>query len=235
MTPPHAPHGVGTAPTYGQRFRAGGWYFVLAIFSGGLLAAVPFWHAASRLGRPELRKPALLYTAAGVVLAVLAALSPPQQPDGTSGNEALSTLFGLFALIVIVAACIQLRPLRRAVYGGGGVVPVHADPIVARALGARARREETRQLLAREPRLQRDLGIGRPDLNRGYDDGGLIDVNTAPAEVIMRVADLDRGDAEAIVAGRTARGGSWYDMAELIDNVPLSASAQEQLRERAVF
>ena len=235
MTPPHFPAQGASAETAGQRFKAGGWYFVLTICTAGFFAAVPFWHAASRLGRPELRKPALLYTAAGVVLVVLAALSPPQQPDGTSGNEALSTLIALFALVVIVAACIQLRPLRRAVYGGGGVVPVHADPVVARALGARARREETRQLLAREPRLQRDLGIGRPDLGRGYDDGGLIDVNTASAEVIMRVADLDRGDAEAIVAGRTARGGSWYDMAELIDNVTLSPSAQEQLRERAVF
>jgi hypothetical protein len=112
---------------------------------------------------------------------------------------------------------------------------VHADPAVARALGARARRQETRQLLAREPGLQRELGIGRPDLGRGYDDGGMIDVNTAPAEVIARVANVSPADAEAIVAGRTARGGSWYDMAELVDNVPLPPSAREQLQERAVF
>jgi hypothetical protein len=235
MTPPHFPARATPVPTAGQRFKGGGWYFVLPIASVGFLAAVPFWHAASRLGRRELRKPALAYTAAGVYLAVLAALSPPPQADGTSGNETLSRIFAFSALIIIVAACIQLRSLRRAVYGGEGVVPVHADPVVARALGARARRAETRQLLARDPGLQRDLGIGRPDLNRGYDDGGLTDVNTAPAEVIMQVADIERGDAEAIVAGRTARGGSWYDMAELIDNVPLSPSAREQLQERAVF
>lgn len=235
MTPPHFPARAMSAPTAGQRFRAGGWYFVLTICSAGLFAAVPFWHAASRLGRRELRKPALVYTAAGVFLAVLLALTPPEQPDGTAGNETLSTIGGLCALIIIVASCLQLRPLRRAVYGGGDVVPVHADPVVARALGARARREETRQLLAREPGLQRDLGIGRPDLHRGYDDGGLIDVNTAPADVIMRVADIDGRDAEAIVAGRTARGGSWYDLAELVDNVPLSPSSREQLQERAIF
>jgi len=213
---------------------AGGWDFVLTIASVGLLAAVPFWHAASRLGRREVRTRALLYTAAAVVLIVLSALTP-RQADGTSSNEALSTIFAFSAVAVLVAACIQLRPLRREVFGDGGVVPVHADPVVARALGARARRAETRQLLAREPGLQRDLGIGRPDLNRGYDDGGLIDVNTAPAEVIMRVADIERGDADAIVAGRIARGGSWDDLAELIDNVRLSPSAREQLQERAVF
>ncbi len=235
MTPPHVPARATSAPTNGDRFRAGGWYFVMAILSAGVLAAVPFWHAATRLGRRDVRTSALIYTAAGIYLAVLIALAPPQQPDGTSGNEALSTITGLCALVIVIAACIQLRSIRRVVYGSDAVVPVHADPVVARALGARSRREETRQLLAREPGLQRELGIGRPDLGRGYNDGGLIDVNTAPADVIARVADLAPRDAEAIVAGRTARGGSWYDMAELIDNVPLPPAAQEQLRERAVF
>lgn len=235
MTTPRLPTRATPAPTAGERFRAGGWYFVLAICSAGVLAAVPFWHAAGHLGRPELRKPALAYTAAGIYLAVLMAITPPQQPDGTSGNEALSTIGAMSALVVVVAACLQLRSVRREVYGGGTVAPVHADPVVARALGARARREETRRLLAREPGLQRELGIGRPDLGRGYDDGGLIDVNTAAADVIAGVAHVAPREAEAIVAGRAARGGSWYDMAELIDNVPLSSSAQEQLRERAVF
>jgi hypothetical protein len=235
MTTPHVPARLASAPSNGDRLRAGGWYFVLAVLSAGLLAAVPFWHAATRLGRAQVRALALAYTAAGILIAVLVALAPPQQPDGTSGNEALSTVTGLIALVVIVAACIQLRPLRRAVYGPDAVIPVHADPAVARALGARARREETRQLIAREPGLQRELGIGRPDLGRGYDDGGLIDVNTASAEVIAAVAHIAPREAEAIVAGRAARGGSWYDMAELIDNVPLSAPAHEQLRDRAVL
>lgn len=222
-------------PTPGQRFRAGGWYFVLAICSAGFLAAVPFWHAARRLGRAQIRTTALAYTAAGIYLVVLMALTPPQKADGSSGNETLSTIGGLSVLAVVVLACIQLRPLRREVYGGRGVVAAHSDPTVARALGARTRREETRQLIAREPGLRRELGIGRPDLGRGYDDGGLIDVNTAPAEVIARVADIDQADADALVRARTARGGSWFDMAELIDSVPLPPYAQEQLRDRAIF
>lgn len=235
MSQPYLPAAATPAPTSGQRFRAGGWYFVLAICSAGFLAAVPFWHAARRLGRAQVRTLALAYTVADVYLVVLMALTPPQNPDGTSGNPTLSTIGGLSAVLVVVLACIQLRSLRREVYGSPGVVPVHDDPVVARARGARARRTETRQLIAREPGLQRELGIGRPDLRRGYDDGGLIDVNTASAEVIAAVADIGRADAEAIVAGRSARGGAWYDMAELVDNVPLSPSAREQLQERAVF
>jgi hypothetical protein len=145
MTPPHLPaRATPNTATPGQRFRAGGWYFVLTIFSAGSLAAVPFWHAASRLGRRKVRTLALAYTAADIYLVILMALTPPQQPDGTSGNDTLSTIGGLSALFIIVVACIQLRSLRREVYGGPGIVPVHDDPAVARALGARARREETR-------------------------------------------------------------------------------------------
>ena len=235
MTPPSFPTRATSAPSAGKRFRVGAWYFVLTIASAGLLAAVPFWHAASRLGRREVRNRALAYTAADVYLVILVALTPPRQADGTSSNEALSTIGGLSAFLIIVVACIQLRSLRRAVYGGDGVIPVHADPMVARALGARARRQETRELIAREPGLQRELGIGRPDLGRGYDDGGLIHVNSAPAEVFVRVADIDRSAAEAIVAARTARGGAFYDMAEFIDSVPLPSYAREQLQERAIF
>jgi hypothetical protein len=235
MTPPNLPARKPSEPTPGQRFRAGGWYFVVAICTGGFLAAVPFWHAANRLGRPEVRARAIVFTAVGIYLAVLMALTPPQQPDGTSGNEAISTIGGLSVLVTVVVACVQLRPLRRAVYGAPGAVPVHDDPAVTSALGARARREETRQLIGREPGLQRELGIGRPDLGRGYDDGGLIDVNTAPAEVIAVVADIDAKDAEAIVAGRGAHGGSWFDVAELLDHVPLPSYAQQQLRDRAIF
>jgi hypothetical protein len=236
MTPPYLPaRATPETGTPGQRFRAGGWYFVLTICSAGFLAAVPFWHAASRLGRREVRKVALAYTAADIYLAVLMALTPPQQPDGSSGNDTLSTIGGLSAVCIVVVACIQLRSLRREVYGRPGIVPVQDDPAVARALGARARREETRQLVARQPGLQRELGIGRPDLGRGYDDGGLIDVNTAPADVLARVADIDRADAEAIVAARSTRGGSWFIIGELLVDVPLPHYAQEQLRERAVF
>ena len=236
MTPPHSStRATPSTPTVGQRLRAGGWYFALTIFSAGFLAAVPFWHAAQRLGRAKIRTLALAYTAAGIYLVVLMALTPPQQPDGTSANETLSTIGGLSVLFVVVLACIQLRSLRREVYGGRGVVAVHSYPAVAHALGARARREETRQLIARNSGLQSELGIGRPDLGRGYDDGGLIDVNTAPAEVMARVAGIDRADADAVVSARSARGGFWFNIDELLIEVSLPPRAQEQLRERAVF
>jgi len=226
--PPTAAAGLPQEPV-----RGGAWYYVVAIASAGVLAAIPFWHATTRLGRPEVRKLAVAYTLADVFLVVLAVLNP-RQPDGTSTNEALRTILGVSALVVIVAACVQLRGLRRKVYGGGGAVPVHRDPVVARALEARDRREETRQLIAREPGLRQELGVGRPDLGRGYDDGGLGDVNTASADLLARVCDMDLRDAERVVEARALRGGRFFSMGEVFLDVALPLGAEEELRERGI-
>jgi hypothetical protein len=222
------------SPTLSQRFRAGGWYFVLTIASAGLFAAIPFWHAAARLKEATTLRLAVIYTLADVALIVLAALTPPRRPDGASGNQAISTIGGFLALAVIVAACLQLRSVRRQVYGGHGVVPLAGDPAVARALAARTRRQEARELLERDPGLARELGIGRPDLHRDYDDGGLVDINNVPAAVIAQTCGFERSYADAIVAAREARGGTFYNVGEVLVDVNLPPSVQELLSERAV-
>jgi hypothetical protein len=218
----------------GQRLQSGGWYFAVTIVSAGVLAAVPFWHAATRLGRRDVRSLAWAYTIAAVYLVVLLSATP-KRADGTSANETLSAVGGLSAVFLVIAGCVQLRSLRRQVYGREAAAAPHRDPAVARALEARARRGETRRLIAGNSALRGDLGIGRPDLGRGYDDGGLIDVNKASADLIARVCDLDPRDAEAIVANRTARGGHYFNVDEVILEVPLAPHVQEQLRERALF
>jgi hypothetical protein len=183
------PTGVpATAMTTSNRLRQDGWYFAVTIFSAGFLAAIPFWHAARRLRRGAVRKLALVYTAVGVYLVVLMAVIPPQHPDGTSGSETLSTIGGLSVLAVVITACVQLRSLRREAYGQQ--MAAAGDPAVARALAARTRREEARRLAESDPALARELGIGRPDLRRGYNDGGLIHLNTAPAEVFAYVCGM---------------------------------------------
>src|SRR4051794_21462655 len=157
------------APTAGvlqtQRTRGGVWYFLVTILTAGFLAAVPFWHAARRLGRPGVRRLALLYTAADIYLVTLMILTPPQNADGSSGNETISTLGGFSVFVIVIVACIQLRSLRRQVYGGAyPTVGPHAvspptpappatDPVLARALQARGRREEARRLVAQDPGL----------------------------------------------------------------------------------
>jgi hypothetical protein len=51
---------------------------------------------------------------------LLGLLTPPQHRDDSSVNETMSTIGGLSVLFVVVLACIQLRSLRREVYGGQG-------------------------------------------------------------------------------------------------------------------
>jgi len=232
---------------HAQRTRGGAWYFLVTILTAGFLAAVPFWHAASRLRRPGVRRLALLYTVADIYLVTLMILTPPQNADGSSGNEAISTLGGFSVLAIVIVACIQLKSMRRQVYSGAypttalpvlphpAPAPPPVDPALARALQARAQREEARRLIAQDPGLARELGIGRPDLGRGYDDGGLVDINTAPADVIAGGCQIDRTFADMIVAGRAARGGGYVNVGELLIDVRLPTDAQDQVRERATF
>ena len=218
------------------RFTAGGWYFVVVICSAGILAAVPFWHASARLQRPTVRRSAIAYSAAGVAVLVLSAIVPRDAAGEAVGGvgQALNGLFAMSALAVLIAACVQLRPLRREVFGLRPL-PTSADPAVARVLAGRARREEARRLWERDPTMGRELGIGRPDLRRGYDDGGLVDVNTAPAAVLVAVCGFPPEAADRLVAAREVRLGGYLLPGEVFAEVDLPGHLQDQLRERAVF
>jgi len=55
-----------------------------------------------------------------------------------------------------------------------------ADPAVLVAQQRLHRRNEARALLTSHPALAAELRIGRPDLRRHYDDGGLVTSTTCP-------------------------------------------------------
>ncbi|WP_246178937.1 BTAD domain-containing putative transcriptional regulator [Actinomadura decatromicini] len=70
----------------------------------------------------------------------------------------------------------------------------------------RVRRDQARSLVAHHPAVARELRIGRPDLARTFDDGGLVDVNAAPEHVLAALPGLDPYHAKLIVLARTAHG-----------------------------
>src|SRR4051794_8737525 len=87
---PHAPlESAASTPGLAHRFLAGGWSFVLTIASAGLLAAVPFWHAAARLKRSAVGRLAIVYMVADAVLFLIAAVTP-ERPAGTTDDDPLS-------------------------------------------------------------------------------------------------------------------------------------------------
>lgn len=82
--------------------------------------------------------------------------------------------------------------------------------------------------------MSRRRRCGRPDLKRGFDDGGLVDLTSAPAGVISSVCGIDQRHTDAIVTARAARGGQYFNLGELFVDVPLPEHVQSGLEERVV-
>lgn len=223
-----------------NRFIADGrWYYTLTVLTAGLFAWVPFLHAAARTHDDRQRRPAALYGALAVGLAVMSGLTPTDaqgDPEGTIG-ALLSTVVAVAAIAIITAACVQLRPLRRAAYGLDDphrVVPSATERAVVQALAARERRHEARALVERDPNLARDLNIGRPDRPRDYDDGGLVDLNSSPAELLVSVCGLDKDAAERVVAARQRWATGFSSVEEALAYVELSERDANVLRDRGM-
>jgi hypothetical protein len=241
--PTPAVTGTGTPPptgTHGQR-PAGRWYFVITLLSFGMLAWVPFVHAAARLRRRALQWYAVIYGAAAVIMWILASVTPTDTGGNAVGvvGHALEAVFGTLAVASMVIACIQLNAIRQEVYGAGPgpiapSLPGAADPLVAQKLAARARRDEARALAARDPVLARDLGIGRPDLSSQYDDGGLVDLNSAPAQFIVVACAVDASVADRIVQVREELG-SFSSLDEVFVYAQIDGAAAAQIRDHSLL
>ena len=216
-------------------FRRGGWYFPVVVASFGFLSAVPFAHAATRLRTACAWGWAALYLAATATVFVLAG-SAPKDAAGVPDGGAITTLQVLLTIALWIVPCFQLRGVRRRAYRlpDPAVTDSDVHPAVAQALAARQRRADARRLAGDDPLLARDLGIGRPDLRRGYDDGGLVELNTAPAAVIAGLCEVPRDVADQIVAGRVHGTGSLSRPEELMIYLDLPPDAHDRLRDRGI-
>jgi hypothetical protein len=213
----------------------GRWYVVVIVCSFGLLAWIPFVHAGRHLGRPVVTKLASGYAAVAVVIGVLLAVTPRDaQGEVASGTgDTISMIGGLLAIATIALACVQQSSLRREVYGGAPPpAQEQVDPALVVALEARERRAAARRLVERDPLLARDLKIGRPDLSHTFDDGGLVDLNSAPAKVIADVCDLDEVIGEDITAARPPGGFMAVDDVFSFADIPVAT--WDVIRDRAV-
>src|SRR5699024_9098088 len=166
--------------------QRGAWYWVITVLSFGLLAAVPFIHAAWAVRTRKLQRMAVGLGVVNFVVLMIYSL------DEEVSSAGLSAIASLSHLALAVAAVVMLNPVRRKVYrldeaGYGGYQPYHPavsaqQQAVAAVEYGRHLRQEARKILHRDPMMARELRIGRPDLPRTYDDGGLVDLNTAPGE-----------------------------------------------------
>jgi DNA uptake protein ComE-like DNA-binding protein len=105
---------------------------------------------------------------------------------------------------------------------------------VAQARDRIERRKQARHLLATDPALARDLMIGRPDLSRQYDDGGLVDVNHVPGAVLVSGLGLAPGEVTDVLAARD-RLGRFSSADELCAYTQLSPERVDELRDLMIF
>ncbi|MEU8235199.1 BTAD domain-containing putative transcriptional regulator [Actinoplanes sp. NPDC048967] len=132
---------------------------------------------------------ALGYAALFVVAFVIAA-SNPSPVDSPDLNPTEWIAFTMFAVIAIASAV------------HGAVLASHpGDSPRSRTL-----RDQARQFATFDPERARALGIGRPDLMRAFDDGGLVDVNHVPGNELARLPGISSEQAHGIVIDRLNRG-----------------------------
>jgi DNA-binding SARP family transcriptional activator len=133
--------------------------------------------------------------AAGVVgaWAVVGANATPPEATEISDGEALGAL--LLVGLVLTAAV------------HGALLAAHPGPSVRdRQAEQTMRRDMARRLLTTQPEEARKLGVGRPDLPRWFDDGGLVDINHAPGHVLASLPGISPDAAHRIVVDRPVNG-----------------------------
>lgn len=210
----------------------GGWYPLVSLATFGLGSFVPFTHAANRLQRPGLQAVGIGYSLVPVVAFVLLGTAP-----GNALVVPSIALASVFAAMIAAASHLIVLSRRPRTGRSPQMDPALArtmDPALARALGARARREQARALAFADPLIAQDLRVGRPDLNPEYDDGGLVDLNNAPAATIASVCGIGLAAATAIVELREKHGAfANVDEMLVLGNLPLST--WDRIRDRAVL
>jgi len=179
------------------RIRQLAWASV-PIWSLSLLAFAPFLRIA--LARHRARDWAVFagYLAAVVLIVIMMSLS-------SSDQDAVGGVAGTMALVVAVVAAVHafvaFRPGSETVGGSAA-----SELALTTARTRMRRRQQARELAASNPVLARELGVGRPDVPHDYDDGGLVDVNHVPGEVLRQSLGLTAAESAGIISVREQLG-----------------------------
>ena len=111
---------------------------------------------------------------------------------------------------------------------------LRADPVYLETQLRRERRDEARDLLARDPELGAELRIGRPDLPRTFDDGGLVDLNRVPVSVIAELPGFTAELTQRVINARGLRGG-FLTADDLVVFAGVPVDVLELCRDRLLF
>jgi len=159
----------------------------------------------------------------------------------TSNNDWHGNVGALLALGLMAVGTVHSFTIRTRVVGTGGAnTPAfnargHAqEQVIAAALARIQQRCEARRIADADPILARELGIGRPDVHRRFDDGGLVDVNHADATSLATVPGINAELAGRIVQSRQVVGG-YADLADLSVTMDIAPPVLDESKEFLVF
>jgi hypothetical protein len=204
---------------------------------GWVLAAVPLltcgfgsfapalWARSQRAGDTLYRRRMLIFaiivgifSIGSFVLIGVDGTSSPTSETGPLGTAAVGIWFGTIAVATVVAI-MNRKPSLQAV--GSAEVDQR-----------RRRRAEYRRLINTDINLARSMSVGRPDLRRSYDDGGLLDLNSLSVEALVRFG-VPVDEAARIVNARQV--GRFSTLDEVAMRCGLTRNTVTRLRETAVF
>ena len=238
----------------GNWFSNGGWYPLIVLLTLGMGSAFAFVPAGRRLERQGVQAMGTVYSVAAFVGFVLSGVEINPVFDVIAPVLLLgSTGVATIHLLVLAGQLNAAPPVRRTAVRRGPErtkphqagsekpkpekpksAPVRrVDPALAMALDARAKRAQARELIAKDPLLADELHIGRPDLGRTFDDGGLVDINHATAEAMAAAFNLKPAHAKRIVEVRAERDG-FANVDEMLVLVDLPVSAWDRIRDRSI-
>lgn len=217
--------------------RPSRWLVWLPILTAGVLAFVSAIAVAIEM---NTRK-AWLWAVGILGLDIVAMVAAPGADESGGFGEAVMTVCALAAMAVTpyfaVSSAKEFAARRRTeelrvvmantARAGNGAA-------IASVLTARERRVEAARLAQEDPQLARELGVGRPDLPRQYDDGGLVDINHATAAVLVQHLGLGDSDATKLVAARE-HVGRFIAFEDLVTLVQLDQSVCDRIRDRVVL
>ncbi|MEU6041518.1 BTAD domain-containing putative transcriptional regulator [Actinomadura sp. NPDC047616] len=187
-------------PPYAPR-RTPWWLRIILIgippltFGTGTCALVGYY-----AGRRRSRL--LWLAAAGYLLLTIVfwAIMGTAEEDGSTPYDLPATAA---ALVTTLGGMVHVALLTAGPVTDPAVMP---PPAVVAMIERGARREQARALVAHHPAVARELHVGRPDLPRAFDDGGLVDVNAVPEHVLAGLPGIDPYHAKLIVTVRQAHG-----------------------------
>ncbi|MGI5239604.1 ComEA family DNA-binding protein [Dactylosporangium sp. CA-139066] len=213
------------------------WWFLLPLVTFGFATSPMVLVGGVKLRNRKHSAAALAYLALTLFFFVAVQFTP--ENGGTLSDAIVMPAFAIpwFAgTIHVLYLQLKVAELGRPPFAAPPPRPAPpTDPAIAAAQWRLDRRREARAILGGNPPLAAELRIGRPDLQRQYDDGGLVDVNHVPAPVLATELDLSPQVAAAITTERERLGGFGSAEEIMVYCEGLTPDRLELIRDRLIF